>query len=281
MADTDQLTFKSYHDEAKTTLLLLHGGGGAGWMWQPVVDRLPEFHCLVPDLPEHGGSQQVKPFSMAFAAEKTTEIVREQAHGGRAVVIGLSEGAQVVVQMLATCPEVIEKAVISSALLLPMPGAKMYSSPGLISALFKMSVPPFRNSDWWIKLNMKYAAGIPDVFYPQFKADFQAMTESQFVNLMVANQTFRMPEGIENAKVPALIVCGSHEYKAMKDSTQILASRLTGSQVYQINLGPGSSLASEHNWAMTAPQAFADTIRNWLDGQPLPPVLSLSNEWLS
>lgn len=274
MVEQAKLTFISFHEENKTTLLFLHGGGGAGWMWQPVVERLPEFHCLVPDLPEHGGSLQVKPFSMSLAAEKAAGLIREQAHSGKAIVIGLSEGAQVVVQMLATCPEVIEKAVISSALLLPMPGAKMYSSPGLISALFKMSVPPFRNSDWWIKLNMKYAAGIPDEFYPQFKANFQQMPESHFVNLMVANQTFRMPEGIENAKVPALIVCGSHEYKAMKDSARMLASSLEGSQVYQVNLGHGSSLASEHNWAMTAPLAFADAIRSWLSGQPLPAVLT-------
>ena len=274
MTEKMDLYFKSYHDEVKTTLLFLHGGGGAGWMWQPVVDSLPEFHCLVPDLPEHGGSLQVKPFSMELAAQKTADLIREQAHGGKAVVIGLSEGAQVAVQMLATSPEVMEKAIISSALLMPMPGAKMYSSRGLISALFKMSVPPFRNSDWWIKLNMKYAAGIPDAFYPQFKADFQAMTESQFVNLMVANQTFRMPEGMGNTKVPALIVCGNHEYKAMKDSAANLASKLDGSQVYQINLGQSSTLASEHNWAMTAPQAFADTVRNWLSGQPLPSVLS-------
>jgi pimeloyl-ACP methyl ester carboxylesterase len=274
MTEDKGLFFKSYHDENKTTLLFLHGGGGAGWMWQPVVDRLTEFHSLVVDLPEHGGSNDIKPFSMELAARKAAELIREQAHGGKAIVIGLSEGAQVAVQMLATCPELTEKAVVSSALLLPMPGAKMYSSRGVISSLFKMSVPPFRNSDWWIKLNMKYAAGIPDAFYPQFRADFQAMTESQFVNLMVANQTFRMPEGIENAEVPALIICGSHEYKAMKDSARALASKLSGSQVYQINLGKGSSLASEHNWAMTAPQAFADTIRNWLSGQPLPDVLS-------
>ena len=274
MTENEGLSFRSIYADNKTTLLFLHGGGAAGWMWQPVVERLSEFHCLVPDLPEHGGSMQIKPFSMELAANKAAELIREQAHGGKAVVIGLSEGAQVAVQMLATCPEVMEKAIISSALLLPMPGAKMYSSRGLISGLFKMSVPPFRNSDWWIRLNMKYAAGIPDEFFPQFKADFQAMTESQFVNLMVANQTFRMPEGIENADVPALILCGSHEYKAMKTSALNLVSKLDGSQVYQINLGKSSSLACEHNWAITAPQAFADTIRNWLSGQPLPRELT-------
>lgn len=275
MTVTEGLYFKSIYEENNTTLLFLHGGGGAGWMWQPVVERLTEYHCLVADLPEHGGSMQVKPYSMALAASKAAELIHGQAHGGKAIVIGLSEGAQVAVQMLATCPEVIEKAVISSALLLPMPGAGMYSSRGLISALFKMSVPPFRDSDWWIRLNMKYAAGIPDAFYPQFKAGFQEMTESQFVNLLVANQTFRMPEGIENADVPALIVCGSHEYKAMKDSARNLHSKLNGSQFFQINLGKASNLASEHNWAMTAPQAFANTIRNWLNGQPLPDELSV------
>ncbi|PKN97922.1 MAG: hypothetical protein CVU43_16735 [Chloroflexi bacterium HGW-Chloroflexi-5] len=274
MSENRGLFFKDFHADAKTTLLFLHGGGGAGWMWQPVADRLTEYHCLVADLPEHGGSMQIKPFSMALAANKAAELIREQAHAGKAIVIGLSEGAQVAVQMLATCPELIEKTIISSALLLPMPGARMYSSPRLISALYKMTVPPFRNSDWWIKLNMKYAAGIPDEFYPQFKADFQKMTESQFVNLMVANQTFRMPEGIENAKVPVLILCGSHEYNAMKDSAQALASKLSGSQIYKINLGKGSSLTSEHNWAMTTPRAFADTIRNWLSGQPLSEELS-------
>jgi pimeloyl-ACP methyl ester carboxylesterase len=274
MTEQNKLSFGSFHEDNETTLLFLHGGGGAGWMWQLVIERLTEYHCLAADLPEHGGSRQVKPFTMSLAAQKAAELIREQAHGGKAVVIGLSEGAQVAVQMLTTCPELMEKAVISSALLLPIPGAKLYSSRGLISTLFKMSVPPFRNNDWWIKLNMKYAAGIPDEFYPQFKADFQAMSENQFINLMVANQTFRMPEGIEHARVPSLILCGSHEYKAMKDSAHALASKLNDSQRYQINLGQGSSLASEHNWAMTAPQAFADAIRNWLTGQPLPKVLS-------
>lgn len=36
------------------TIVFLHGGGGAGWMWQPQVEQLSDFHCLVPDLPEQG-----------------------------------------------------------------------------------------------------------------------------------------------------------------------------------------------------------------------------------
>lgn len=273
MTDDTQLFYKEIHSEGKTTLVFLHGGGSAGWMWQPVVNRLPEFHCLIPDLPEHSGSAQVKPFSMELAAQKTAELIRAKAHGGKAVVVGLSEGAQVAVQMLASTPDVMERALISSALLLPMPGAKLYSSPGLIASLFRMSVPPFRNNDWWIRLNMKHAAGIPDEFFAQFKHDFQNTTESQFVNLMLANQTFRLPQGITNNTLPALIVCGKHEYKAMKDSARILLEVMSAGQIFLIDLGENSSLAAEHNWALTAPEVFANTIEAWLTNMPFPRVL--------
>lgn len=274
MTEENTLYCQHYHHQEKTSLLFLHGGGSAGWMWQPVVERLPEYHCMVADLPEHGFSKNVKPFSMELAAQKASELIRAEAHERKAVVIGLSEGAQVVVQMLASTPEVMEGAFISSALILPMPGGKMYTSRGLISALFRMSVTPFRNTDWWIRLNMKYAAGIPEAYYVQFKKNFQEMTEDQFVNLMVANQTFRMPEGISNAQIPILICYGNHEYKAMKRSAQKLAHSLGVNRVYQIDLRKDSTLAGEHNWAMTAPQAFADAVRKWMGGQPLPSILT-------
>ena len=149
----------------------------------------------------------------------------------------------------------------------------MYSSRGLISALFKMSVPPFRNSDAWIRLNMKYAAGIPEAYFTQFKADFQAMSERQFVNLMVANQTFRLPQGIENADLPVMVTCGKHEYRSMRESARLLTQRLPRAQLRLIDLGEKSSLAAEHNWALNAPQAFAESLRNWMEGKPLSSVL--------
>src|SRR5512146_1169003 len=116
------LAFQSSGEENEKTILFLHGGGVGGWTWDPVVARMQDFHCLVPDLPEHGRSMDVRPFTMELAANLAADLVRQQAHGGKAVVVGLSEGAQTVVQMLSSAPEVIERAVVSSALLLPMGG---------------------------------------------------------------------------------------------------------------------------------------------------------------
>ncbi len=275
MTNQSELFIQEFHPEAKTSIIFLHGGGSSGWMWRRVVDKLPEYHCLVVDLPEHGGSAWVKPFSMRFAAEKTAEIIHNRAHHGKAVVVGLSEGAQVAVQMLADCPDVMEAAMISSALLLPIPGGKMYSSRKLLSFLYQISIPPFRNNNWWIKLNMKYAAGIPEEYFDNFKRDFQNTTESQFINLMAANQTFRLPDGVELVEIPVLAVCGKHEYKAMRDSAELLTSRLKHGQFRMIDLGERSGMAAEHNWALVMPLAFATTLRNWLKGSALPEILHI------
>ena len=64
------------------TIVFLHGGGGAGWMWQPQVDVLSaDYHLLVPDLPEQGRSTDAGPFSMITAAEQIAQLVAERAGG--------------------------------------------------------------------------------------------------------------------------------------------------------------------------------------------------------
>jgi pimeloyl-ACP methyl ester carboxylesterase len=266
----EQLAFQASGPEKAASIVFLHGGGAGLWMWQPVIGHLPDYHCIAPDQPEHGGSRAIGPFSMELAAEKVADLIRTQAHAGKAVVAGLSEGAQIAVALLAIAPEVVEKAIISSALLRPVPGLGWASSRALLAWSYRVSIPPFRNIDWWIRLNMKYAAGIPEEFYPAFKKDFQEMTESEFVNLMLANQAFRLPAGLDRATARTLVVAGAKEYPAMKLSGRELVSALPDARGGLINLGKKASMASEHNWAMTAPQKFAATVQAWIEEKPLP-----------
>ena len=146
------------------TIVFLHGGGGAGWMWQPQVEQLSDFHCLVPDLPEQGQSSAEKPFSISGSASLIADLIRTRAHGGRAFVVGLSEGAQITVALLSQSPELVERAIVSSALVRSMPGAWLLT-PGLIRLSYRWSVTPFKNNDWWVRVNMKYAAGVPEALF--------------------------------------------------------------------------------------------------------------------
>ena len=267
------LKYQSSGSDESQTILFMHGGGVAGWMWEPVVARLQDFHCLVPDMPEHGRSMDTRPFTMELAANQAAELVREQAHGGKAVVVGLSEGAQVTVQMLATAPELIDRTVVSSALLLPMRGLGWLYSPQLLAWMFRLSIPPFRKNEWWMRLNMKYSAAIPDAYYPQYRENFQIMNESQFVNLILANQQFRLPGNLSKVTVPTLAIAGKREYEVVKESARQLAAALPNAQAKLLDLGEGASMRTEHNWAMNAPDQFAQTVRNFINECELPGIL--------
>jgi pimeloyl-ACP methyl ester carboxylesterase len=254
------------------TIVFLHGGGGAGWMWQPQIDQLSDFHCLVPDLPEQGQSSAEKPFSISASAGLIAELIRTRAHGGRAFVVGLSEGAQITVALLSQLPELVERAIVSSALVRSMPGAWLLT-PGLIRLSYRWSVKPFKNNDWWVRVNMKYAAGVPAAYFSQFRQSFQSLTEDGFTNVMVENQRFRIPVGLERVQTPTLIVCGKHEYGVMHQSARDLAQALSNGQACEVLHEQKMSVAAEHNWNMTAPDLFTQMVRAWIAGQSLPAQL--------
>ena len=258
--------------DAAESIVFLHGGGGGGWMWQPQVKELPDFHCLVPDLPEHGRSMGVKPFSIANSAEQVAELICKHAHGGKAHVVGLSEGAQVALALLGSAPEVVERAIISSALVRPIPGAN-WMSPGMIAWSVKWSVEPFKNSDWWIRINMKYSAGVPDAYYPQFKADFQDISEEQFTHIIIENQRFRLPDGLGQVQVPTLVVAGKKEYGAMRQSVKDIEAALPKAKGFLVAHKKHFSLAQEHNWNMNTPELFNRMLRAWITDQSLPTEL--------
>ena len=254
------------------TVVFLHGGGGAGWMWRPQIEQLGDYHCLVPDLPEHGQSVNEKPFTIQLTAERIAELIRARTHNGRAHVVGLSEGAQITVALLEIAPEQVDHAIVSSALVRPIPGGGLLT-PRLIALAYRWSVTPFKNNAWWIRLNMKYAAGLPDKYYPQFSQTFRELTESGFTNVMIENQRFRLPPGLDRVKAPTLIVVGKREYAAMRQSARELAAAIPGAQAYEVIHRRKMSLAEEHNWNLTAPDLFTQTVRAWITDQPLPTAL--------
>jgi len=264
----------SYGDGNPRTIVFLHGGGAAGWMWREQVKAFsPDYHLLVPDLPGQGRSMDVGAYSTERAADLVVELIRAQAHGGVAHLVGLSEGAQVSVALLSRHPEVVNHALVSSAILRPMPGSGLYT-PNLMAASYRWFIAPLKNNDWWIRLNMKYSAGIPEEYYPDFKRSFQEATEASTADMLYCGMSYRMPDGLEKADVPVLVAVGKHEYAQMKQSGRDLLGVLPRARGVLVSVGPKSSLRREHNWAMTAPDLFNAALRAWVEDEPLPAALT-------
>ncbi len=70
---------KETHPENKETILFIHGYNMAGWMWDEQVKAFSDYHCLVPDLPEHGNSSDVEPFTIDGAAQILIDFVLDKA----------------------------------------------------------------------------------------------------------------------------------------------------------------------------------------------------------
>jgi pimeloyl-ACP methyl ester carboxylesterase len=257
---------------AAPTIVFVHGGASAGWMWQPQLERFGDYHCLVPDLPGHGQSLHAGPFGIHRSAELVAELIRTRAHGGKAHVVGLSAGAQVTVALLALAPDLVDHAVASSALVRPMAIARLVT-PRLVALAYRWTVRPFRDRDWWIRLNMKHAAGIPPAYYPQFRQAFRELTEPTFTNVLVENQRFRLPPGLERVQVPTLVVVGAREPAALRQSAQDLAAAIPGARACAVWHVRGMSAAAEHSWNLTTPDLFTDTVRAWITDQQVPAPL--------
>jgi len=263
------LLYTSVHgDPAHPTILFLHGGGGGGWMWQPQVDSLKgDYHLLVPDLPEHGRSAEIKPFTISGSVELIAELIRTQARGGKAHVVGLSEGAQITVALLATAPELVDHAIISSALVLPIAGMGWFGA-GAWAAMYR-SIEPLNKYAWWARLNMR-SNGIPERYLQDTLETYKTLTAEAFAHVIVENQKFCLPGGLEKVTAPTLVVAGRNEYKVVHQSVRDVAAAIPGAQGRLVHHSRKLSLGEEHNWSMTAPELFTRTVRAWIEGQPLP-----------
>src|SRR5512137_2600894 len=89
-----------------STVLFLHGAGGGAWMWQQQMKALSDYHCLAPDLPEHGYSSSESPFCMSTVVNDIATIIRSKAQEKKAHVIGLSLGGQITIELLKRYPEI-------------------------------------------------------------------------------------------------------------------------------------------------------------------------------
>ncbi len=240
------------------TILFLHGGGASGWTWQPQVDALADYHCLVPDLPEQGQSLAAGPFSIRRAADQVAELIRTRAHGGRAHVVGLSLGAQTVVQLLSATPDLVDHAIVTGTLVRPLPGASLVNGLALLYM-------PFRNNVLLVRANMRSYA-IPDRYFAPFAKDTRRLTAASFTHITPENMSFRLPPGLGQVTVPTLVVVGEKEPKMMRQSARDLVAALPRARGV-VASGVG------HNWSFQAPDRFTRMVRAWITDEPLPPGL--------
>ncbi len=100
--------------DALPAIVFLHGTRLTGAQWAIQESALAdEFRCLAPDLLGHGLAAD-RPFTLAGAAEAVATTIEAEA-GGPAILVGLSLGGYVAMEVAARWPERVAGLVLAGA----------------------------------------------------------------------------------------------------------------------------------------------------------------------
>lgn len=243
-------------DVAAPAIVFLHGGGLSGRMWQPQTERLTEFYCLAPDLPEHVYSAALKPFTLERAAAEIARLIRERVPDAQAHVVGLSIGAAVGLELLRTNPELVRRAILSGTT--PKLGRGLVKIAELTNGPLLRLLSPQQLAKWTLK-----SQNIPPAYHAIFADDFQHLNADLINNVYSATATAQLPQ---HPVPPTLVVVGEKESGMSKKYARTISSSVQGVEGRLVK-GVG------HTWNLEAPLLFNDTIRAWFAEKPLPPAL--------
>jgi pimeloyl-ACP methyl ester carboxylesterase len=250
------LAFSESGPPSAPTIVFLPGAGAGGWMWrQPVAQLEQDYHCLRPDLPGHGQSQDAGEFSMANAVRAVADLIFTRAHGGTAHLVGLGLGAQVGAGVLAVAARLAQRSLLSGASTQPVLGAN------LIPPAMRL-VAPFKDSDWLVRAALR-GLGLPEEYYPEFAADTRRTSALALGRMFRANLNFRVPPGLTRLVTPVLVLVGEHEPRRMRRAARELSAAMLGGQSL-LAAGQG------HHWPLRAPWLFERVLRAWLREDVLP-----------
>lgn len=250
------LHYQEYGDKSSSLMLFLHGGGVGGWMWDKQIQYFSHYHCIVPDLPEHGSNPHETNFSIKGSAVELINLIEEKADGKKVIVVGFSLGSQVLIQMLGMKPDLIDIAIINSALVRPILHSQKW-----IQTTTRLLFPLVKNR-CFSKLQAKTLYVSKDYFEKYYEQSCQ-MKSDTLVRVLGENMSFEMPEHFGNADAKILVTVGEREKAVMKKSAKDIVEANSNCMGIVISkVGHGAPLA--------VPELFNRMVETWISEKDLP-----------
>ena len=244
-------------DPEGETVVFLHGGNVAGWMWGMQLPAFEDFRQLVPDLPGFGESNHERWVSIADTADRIAELITEKAPDG-AHLVGLSLGSSVALEVAARHPELVRSLFLASAQVAP---------PGRRSMLLARTLLRFwEQRGFWTSTARSYGLRGED-------ADLFVET-----GLGIRRETAEaiydeVREGVPadvlaRITVPTLAVAGGRDSPAIhRDSLERLRTEVPHSLVA---VAPGM----HHQWNIEDVEVFNAAAHAWLTSREVSPLLT-------
>jgi pimeloyl-ACP methyl ester carboxylesterase len=231
--------------------MFLHGAGVSGRMWADHMARLTDFHCVAPDLPGFGMSNQLPWTSLVCVADDVAELIRTRASAGRAHVVGLSLGGAVAHTLLARHAALLQRVVIDGAGILPWWGNAPYLA-------FVASIAPFLHTRPVIAALSRSVGRMPE---PD-QADLKVASRRAFLQSLVAARMTRPTRAETEAQCPTLFVAGERETAVRRSNVALAGAMPRATARYVPALG--------HGWLGTRMELHVDMVEGWITSGQIP-----------
>ncbi|WP_246171728.1 alpha/beta fold hydrolase [Microbacterium oryzae] len=231
-------------------VVLLHGGGVAGWMWTDLRARLEATRRVYAvDLPGHGQSLDEPWVSHEETVRKLAAQLAARFPGRRVDLVGFSLGAQLAIQFAATFPHMVAGVVVVSAQATAMPRSDL--ALRLVKATAGLVRKP-----WFARLQAR-ALFIPRHLRDAYVQTSAGITEDVLLATVGGNLAFELPSGWSEYRGPALVLVGSRERRVMRDSAELIHRALPGSELEVVE-------RAGHGLPLQRPEWFAERVEAWL-----------------
>ncbi|KAJ6014091.1 hypothetical protein N7540_008682 [Penicillium herquei] len=248
-----ELFYQVHNPAGKETILLIHGACGSSIGWREVIPALVEkdYHILAPDLPYHGNSVSIQPFTVEYSAKLVINLINKYGKNSRAHVVGLSLGAHV-----TAC--IAEQA-----------------APGTILSIIAAGYNTIPRSRYVIPLL------VPTTFALHHLINFVQGPSNEVTQVLNGEASYGLiaevtrvifqPRVLGEIPVKSLVICaGSKDNWITRDKPEsskklfemVVGGKEGGSRVV-VHYG------IKHAWHIQAPDLFSETILNWVEGEPL------------
>lgn len=247
---SSELYFQS-HNPGHETILLIHGACGSSTEWQDTITPLTQagYHLLIPDLPAHGQSTQVR-FTVEGAGQHLLTLITNHGHNGAAHVVGMSLGAHIAAYMAARAQPGQIQSLIAS-------GYSTFRPPQLLVSIL---APPVYALHHGIQLLTKPAVEIRE----------WSRGEGSYALIAEVARTLMQPRALGEIRVRTLVVAAAKPPKVIADREQsaeeffgaVVGGGSNGSRVVQHR-------GVRHPWHVDEAGQFAGMVLRWVQGQDL------------
>ncbi|KAL2851172.1 Alpha/Beta hydrolase protein [Aspergillus pseudoustus] len=251
------LCFATFNPTGKTSVVLVHGALVSGLYWDLVWPHLPSsYHLLVPDLPGHGQSRAITPFSVDSSARLIANLIRAHAVNGVAHIIGHSLGAQVAIRLAAKEPSLVSSVFISGFEVFP----RTALTPYIPYAAWTMSRLENCLPRSWVRWAMD-GAELPRI-------------DTETCTLDLCRQIVS-PESLTQWPAPwpartLIVAAGKGGFIPTHDHPHDAVRLMQIGRELNPETIAYTHPQMRHPWNRQAPQFFAQTAEAWIEGWEMP-----------